>query len=1502
MYSTSDNYKTYIKKPSRMFECKVIVGERTFTNENVIQIVPTTIQPKNGFSIGTTVSQSIEITLKNDGGVYASVGAAEVSIGLKIEGITETIEYIPVGKFNIDTVTKTDYTVKLTCYDNMIRFETGYFSNLGDTVTLQQIVDELKRLTSVDYDITNWTIPNYTVKNLKGYTCREILGYVASVCGGNAYITREGKFTVVIPKEISYQVTADNYINGGYKLEDQAYKIGMITCQNKTKSDTDSTTTNYDSINQQTTISTGSLSTDSMELKFINPWVNESILNDIYNKIGGFSYLGYSMKWQGDISLDAGDIITVVDNKNVTRKALIYANKLTYNGGLVADTSAKGETKNSNSFSMVNSNTELDRIAVKLLIAEKAIITKASISQLEAVDGKIGTLQTAVATINTALINYAKIDDLNATNGNIDTLNTRVGNIDKALIDKANVSDLTATNAIVSNLSTDLGKIQTLVNGNLTSANIHSLVLSSDKVTVDNGFIKNAMIESLNVDKINAGSLSTNKISIASDDGGLLISGATQQFRDSNDKVRLQIGKDAQGNFTFVLVGADGTTALIDEKGVHADAIASGLIRTDMIATKAVTKDKIDYESVFSGFNADTNTTYINSSKVKIGLADQTLDIAFNNLNTKVDGIKTTSDNNTTSITAIQGQISTLISNTTITKDGTTTQLKDAYNGTVATVNSIDTILGEHTSYINSQTGQIETVISRLLSLRSGLDGITLDLGNTKTSLNTTNSNVATLQLGFNDISQRLASTQTKVDNILVGGRNYILASNFQENIYKKYWNLSNLYYREPYIYNNYSYNSLVCDNTGNNAWSETGQTIDGMTSNTEYTFNAMVYGSVFIQIIQVIYDADNNRNDYVVSELSIDNSKYTKYVDTFKTGANVRYGYINIATNKNTVSKIALLKLETGTIATDWTPSPEDVDENIAIVESNVTETINSVSSSITQKVDKISLNVENLQKSVTSINSTLGGKADSLTVENVSKKVSELETSVDKISLSITTINSTIKSNTEAIGTVDKRITDAKDLAISTASADATTKSNSAINSAKTYTDDKIKTTNETVSTMQTSITGLQDSIKLKVEKTDFDSTVSTIDGKIAATNTSIHDAQSSINIKLDSITSQVSETVSTKNLINNSAFKSPLGEYRNTNTPYGVRIVKHSEYSGWGYSKAPTAGDNALYIRYDMTGDNNVEFKNLFAKVKPNTAYTISYYYTLNGEFTAPSSFIYERTAAQENQITYTNPIMIGPDSTTDRSTWIRYTKTFTTRSDTDSIILRFGWHQTHSSGFCEMLIAAIQLEEGTTATNWVEGANSNVGTIITQSPTEVMTAFNGISQYFQVSADGAKFGNIANGDYTVMNSMGLRNHIGTQEYNYMYVTYVQESTINIISKTYQSYVDTEGNATYQEDYYTIPYDDVLKHMLNGRTPLHVLALAYHYVTLPQKPTNDTYYSDTGFPSILYWGNLGVSYDANNITVQGHSCIYTGSAWGTNYTYISGGTVKIRFLIFA
>ena len=370
-------------------------------------------------------------------------------------------------------------------------------------------------------------------------------------------------------------------------------------------------------------------------------------------------------------------------------------------------------------------------------------------------------------------VTYAKIKDLESTNAEVENL--------KAV--KADVVDLQTATADIGELNSSLATIQTLVNGNLTSENIQSLVLSSDKVTVNNGFIKNAMIDSLSADKISSGSINTNKVSIQSNDGSLALTGNLIQFKDTNNTVRIQIGKDASGNFTFVLYDEDGQGQLINQDGITASAISDGLIVNSMVSNNAaISGSKLDINSVIKTIN-ENGTESIDSSRIYLDEQQQTLQVAFNNLQDQVEVLEIAGGDladvieqvqtNTTNIEVAQGQIESLISSTTITKeDGTVTQLKDEFNTVQNTVDShTQTISSMETNY-DSLSGDMEKIDVRTSTMIQNLDSISASITDTSTSIDAISKDLTSLsnQVAASITSEEVSlQIQSEISNINIG-------------------------------------------------------------------------------------------------------------------------------------------------------------------------------------------------------------------------------------------------------------------------------------------------------------------------------------------------------------------------------------------------------------------------------------------------------------------------------------------------------------------------------------------------------------------------------------------------------------------------------------------------------------------------------------------------------------------------------------------------------------
>lgn len=633
----------------------------------------------------------------------------------------------------------------------------------------------------------------------------------------------------------------------------------------------------------------------------------------------------------------------------------------------------ENEAKNNTIDAITSDNGTIDGSKVENLPAENITnldVEVAKIVNLEAISIKVNNLEAANVTIT---------GKLNAIEGEFGTLKANVATIDKITVthtaqinnleaNKASITQLEAVSATIGIVESEVAKIQTLVNGNLTSENIHSLHLTSASVTVENGFIKNAMIENLDVSKVNAGDISTNKFRIKSDDGGIEIVGATQQFKDKNNKVRVQIGRDKNNNFTFSLFDETGVGVLIDHTGIKKGAIANDLIVSDMIASDSVGEKQINYSSFVTGFNKDTNTNTIKSTKIMLNNQNQTLDIAFNSIKTQVDTTKALTESHSTTIGIMQGQISTAINNTQIVKDGQTILLKDDYNRTVQTIDSMKNTISSHTSQISGLNSTVSTQGSSINQLKSQI----------------------ALKVEQTDIT-------TAVNNMHIGTRNYILKSSDQ-------------------------YKTVTFSGWQSDISSRTLASM-GLKAGDIVTFRFYVKTGSNEILAMLKFGADNgsyteississlnlagintvlaNNEGYVTITCEIPSvSLATGNTTTNPIGQPITNVTFRIRHRTNTLTSTVQYKeakFEKGNKVTDWTPAPEDVDSSISSIDSKITTTNNKVSSietnlsSITSRVSNVENTTATINGNVTNLQTRMNTAEQKITATAITNTITE-------------------------------------------------------------------------------------------------------------------------------------------------------------------------------------------------------------------------------------------------------------------------------------------------------------------------------------------------------------------------------------------------------------------------------------------------------------------------------------------------------------------------------
>lgn len=247
------------------------------------------------------------------------------------------------------------------------------------------------------------------------------------------------------------------------------------------------------------------------------------------------------------------------------------------------------------------------------------IVATIDVDELNAISGRFGALEASVA----------HIQDLSAVNAVIKDLTAL----------KEDVKDLSAVNAKITNLEGKTAQFDTTLSKFLSSGSTQTLHLTSSNVVIDNAVIKSAMIDSISANKLTSGFINTNNVQIKSANGHMLMDGTTIKISDVN-RTRVQIGEDAQHDYNIYIWDRQGNLMFDGVNGLRSDGVKSGIIRNDMISDTAnISASKLDISTLFNVINNDGTHT-LNSSKIHLDDKNQTLDVAFNSLTSKVDNFQ----------------------------------------------------------------------------------------------------------------------------------------------------------------------------------------------------------------------------------------------------------------------------------------------------------------------------------------------------------------------------------------------------------------------------------------------------------------------------------------------------------------------------------------------------------------------------------------------------------------------------------------------------------------------------------------------------------------------------------------------------------------------------------------------------------------------------------------------------------------------------------------------
>lgn len=660
MYQIQEDKLNYFEKeidnPNRKITYKFSLNDEPLeVNQIMDNIVLTTDTGLDQYGVGCALVTQLQMSLKSDVLIIPN-DKINVEIGLDIYNeVTQQWEtiYTPLGVFYVDTIEEKGIKKSIKAYDGIFKLNKGYFPTTKHTTT-QAIANDIA--TSNGYKIKG--ISNVSINNeqLDGKTCLEMLSLVASAIGGHVRISRDGS-TIEFVEPTNY---GETYNESDYTTP----TIDDTTSYNITKlrvNYSDQVTNDEGTVTDEGYYEVGS-GTDANTLAISNPLLKgqksqAQIILDKVKRLNGYKRFDTSMPL-ADFRLDPMDFITYIKGEKEYIVPILYMKMTLSYKGISIETQSPTLAESKSEFSFKGTlSQKVENIYTDIIQVKQLTANKVTTDELEATVAKIEQLYVSKVDADEIYANKAEIGDLVAGTIVVEDLKAQIAEIDKAIINKAEISDLDATNATIESLKANVAEIDDLIANSIIAEIIQSGSVSSDLLNVKDGFIKDAMIDSVTASKINSGVINTNNVTIQSNNGNMLLQGNLLQFKDKNNKVRIQIGQDTTGNYTFTLYDATGQGVLINQDGVQSsNAIKDGLIVDSKVSDNAnISGSKLNISSVYDSMNANGSKT-LKASKVYLDDKKQTLDVSFKEMTTKQDELEDSMSTTITDLSVEKGK------------------------------------------------------------------------------------------------------------------------------------------------------------------------------------------------------------------------------------------------------------------------------------------------------------------------------------------------------------------------------------------------------------------------------------------------------------------------------------------------------------------------------------------------------------------------------------------------------------------------------------------------------------------------------------------------------------------------------------------------------------------------------------------------------------------------------------------------------------------------------
>ncbi|BFH60753.1 hypothetical protein [Paenibacillus azoreducens] len=322
MYPISPLYADYLKRLDREFLVKVKINGEDYTNASIVEFsIENNLTLSEGFEIGTAIPSKLTIKLRVKNEIPANAKVIPY-LALSLEGMTwleavypwqdmdipwaaAATEWMPLGEFYVDNREKINDVWTFTCYDKLVFADVAYISQLRYPATQKAVWDEICNRLGFKYDSSVVINPSYQIQaGPAGYTCRQVLSYIAGANVASVYVSKDGiirfkRFSANDPAV--FDMTTADYFR--VKLTNPVKSFSRIVVTYNTE----------DGLTYE-----AGKGDENHTLQIENPFMTQTMVNNLQAALNGFSYLPLDMDSRGFPHLDQGDIIGFAQQEDST--------------------------------------------------------------------------------------------------------------------------------------------------------------------------------------------------------------------------------------------------------------------------------------------------------------------------------------------------------------------------------------------------------------------------------------------------------------------------------------------------------------------------------------------------------------------------------------------------------------------------------------------------------------------------------------------------------------------------------------------------------------------------------------------------------------------------------------------------------------------------------------------------------------------------------------------------------------------------------------------------------------------------------------------------------------------------------------------------------------------------------------------------------------------------------------------------------------------------------